>query len=337
MRGRILMEKRFNALVVSENEENVVAQVTEWSVDQLSEGDTLIKVLYSAVNYKDALATIKKGGVVRNYPMIPGIDLTGEIIESADARFKAGDKVVVTGNGTGVSHTGGFSEVVRVPGNWVLPLPKDMTPKQGATLGTAGVTAVEAVQKLEMFGLKDNKDATILVTGATGGVGSVAIAFLHGLGYKNIVALSRKDNNDYLTALGVSRVVKPEEISFDKPRPLAKQQFDYVIDTIGGDMLTAILPQISYGGAIALCGNASGIKLSATVLPFILRGVSMLGVDSVQLSNDVKMGIWERLEKTLSEEVYDVISSREESLEASADVVKELLEGTHSGRTLIKM
>lgn len=327
--------KDFKALVVDEIEGNVSAHVKECDLSNLSEGNTLIKTAYSAVNFKDGLATIKNGGVVRSYPMIPGVDVVGEVISCEDGTFEAGESVVVTGNAFGVSHTGGFSEIVRVPSNWPLTLPKELTLREGAIIGTAGLTAVEAINQLEKHGLAEKK-ARILVTGATGGVGSVAIAMLKSLGYQNITALSRKKNEDYLLEIGASCVVGLEEFTPEKIKPLQKQNFDYVIDTIGGETLSVILPQISYGGSIALCGNASGIKFSTTVLPFILRGVTMIGIDSVQLSNEVKRAIWEKMAQSLDKELINKIGRQEKTLNEMEEVISGLLKGTHSGRTIIK-
>lgn len=331
-----MMNKTFKALVVEEKEDDIVAKLKECELTDLGEGGTIIKAVYTGVNYKDALATIKNGGVIRSYPMIPGIDVVGEIIETTDLILKKGDRVVVTGNGLGVTHAGGFSEIVRVPNEWVVKLPETVDDKKAATIGTAGITALQAISQLEKIGLSD-KNARILVTGATGGVGSIAIAMLKSLGYDNITALSRKKNEAYLQELGAKVIIGLEEFMPEKIKPLQKQNFDYVIDTIGGESVAAILPQINYGGGIALCGNASGIKFSTTVLPFILRGITMVGIDSVQLSNDVKTTIWNRIGNELDEALLDRISNEEESLENIESVVTSLLEGSHSGRTLIKM
>lgn len=331
-----MIKETFKALVVEEKEEDVTAKLKECQLANLGEGGTIIKAHYTGVNYKDALATIKNGGVIRSYPMIPGIDVIGEIIETTDLILKKGDRVVVTGNGLGVTHTGGFSEIVRVPNEWVVKLPETVDDKEAAIIGTAGITALQAISQLEKVGLSD-KAARILVTGATGGVGSIAIAMLRSLGYENITALSRKKNESYLHQLGAKTIVGLEEFMPEKIKPLQKQQFDYVIDTIGGESVAAILPQINYGGGIALCGNASGIKFSTTVLPFILRGITMVGIDSVQLSNEVKKDIWKRVGDDLDEALLAKIGSVEEPLENIESVVTSLLEGNHSGRTLIKL
>ncbi|MEG0286536.1 MAG: YhdH/YhfP family quinone oxidoreductase [Vagococcus sp.] len=328
--------ENFKALVVEEVNEEIKASVKMWQLADLSDGETIIRTNYSGVNYKDALATIKNGGVIRSYPMIPGIDAIGEVVETTATHLKVGDTVVITGKGLGVSHTGGFSEIVRVPNDWPILLPKTVTPKEAAIIGTAGVTAIESINELERNGLSD-KEARILVTGATGGVGSIGIAMLKSLGYKNITALSRKKNEEFLLSLGATKVISLDEFMPEKIKPLQKQEYDFVLDTVGGDVVSAILPQINYGGAITLCGNASGIKLSTTVLPFILRGIKLLGVDSVQLPNERKEAIWNRVGEELDKSLLEKIGAVEVSLDDINEVVSSILEGTHSGRTLIKL
>ncbi|RGI32439.1 NADPH:quinone reductase [Melissococcus sp. OM08-11BH] len=330
------MDKTFKALIVSEKDDSIISSIEDWSVDRLSEGDTLVEVEYSAINYKDALATIKNGGVIRSYPMIPGIDFSGTIIETTHEGLSVGDRVVVTGQGTGVSHTGGFSEIARIPGEWIQVVPQDLDLKVAAFVGTAGITAAQAIHRLESVGLGENKESSILITGATGGVGSMAINSLKAKGFNNITALTRKKSTDYLDSLGVQHIISTEEI-LENTRPLQKQLFDYVIDTIGGATLEAILPKISYGGGISLCGNASGIKFSTTVLPFILRGVTMFGIDSVQLTTEEKSALWDTIKDSITKEMIDATIANEISLEDIVPVTKQLLEGTHSGRTIVKI
>lgn len=331
-----MVDKMFKALVVDEKDDSVTATVENCSIDSLSEGDTVIEITYSAINYKDALATIKNGGVIRSYPMIPGIDLSGTIIETTHDGLSVGDRVVVTGQGTGVSHTGGFSEIARVPGEWVQVIPNSLNLKVAAFVGTAGITAAQAIHRLNSIGLGHNKEAKILITGATGGVGSMAINLLHAQGFKHITALTRKKPTAYLEKLGVTNFISHDDL-VENTRPLQKQAFDYVIDTIGGDTLESILPKISYGGGIALCGNASGIKFSTTVLPFILRGITMFGIDSVQLSSEDKSALWATINNNLSKEMVESTISNEVSLDGITSVTEQLLEGTHSGRTIVKV
>lgn len=331
-----MTEMTFRSFVVEEVNEEIKSQVRTCSLSDLSEGETIVKTIYSGVNYKDALATIKNGGVIRSYPMIPGIDAVGEVLETTADNLKVGDLVVITGKGLGVTHTGGFSEIIRVPNDWPILLPDTVTSREAAIIGTAGITALESINELERNGLSD-KAARILVTGATGGVGSIGIAMLKSLGYTNITALSRKKNEEFLLSLGASTVISLDEFMPEKIRPLQKQEYDFVLDTVGGDIVSAILPQINYGGAITLCGNASGIKLSTTVLPFILRGIKLLGVDSVQLPNERKAAIWNRVGKELNKNLLEKIGAMEVSIDELDGVVSSILEGSHSGRTVIKM
>ncbi|MBF8807621.1 MAG: acryloyl-CoA reductase [Enterococcus lacertideformus] len=293
----------------------------------------MIKIAYSDVNYKDALASSEFGGVVRSYPMIPGIDLSGTVLESLDERFKVGDAVVLTGFGLGVSHPGGYSQYQKVPGDWLIPLPKNLTLRQAMILGTAGFTALLCVNTLIRQGM--NLKDKVVVTGASGGVGSTAIAILHKLGFTSIIALSRKKLSiKWLKKLGASEVLAPSEFFPEKTKPLGKQQIDYVIDTVGGELLSQLLPLIVYDGAVALCGNAGGIKLATTVLPFILRNVQLIGVDSVNVPYEKRILIWQQL-ADLS--ITDELLVKEITFEQLPETVQQLLAGKHQGRTLVNV
>ncbi|MGY3765790.1 YhdH/YhfP family quinone oxidoreductase [Vagococcus vulneris] len=329
----------FKALLLEDIDGEIGAKITSCHTEQLSEGDTLIAVSYSAINYKDALATQPGGGVVRNYPMIPGIDLVGKIIETTSQNWQAGDEVIVTGQGTGVTHTGGLSGLARIPSDWMIKLPSKMTARDAMIFGTAGITAMRAIQRLENEGMGQDKDVPIMVSGASGGVGSLALIFLASLGYTNIIALSRKNESiSYLKSIGAHRVMSPETLHAEKYRPLERQQVAYVIDTIGGSFVENILPKVAYGGAVALCGNASGIKFSGTVLPFILRGIAVLGVDSVQLSQEDKKLLWERIAELTDKPFLEKIKINEVALtDELMMTVSELLQGTHTGRTIVKI
>lgn len=329
----------FKALFAEKKETDVALVYRTAALDDLSEGDTLVKVAYSGINYKDALASVKNGGVIRSYPMIPGIDFSGTVIATDSSQLSEGTAVLATGYGLGVTHTGGFSELARVPAEWLIPLPENLSLKNSMILGTAGLTAALAINKLEQNGLKETKDAAILVTGATGGVGSLALTLLQSLGYTHITALSRKKDtaDTYLQSLGASAVITPEDIVPDKVRPLRKQQFDFVIDTVGGDTVAHLLPVIRYGGSIALCGNAAGIAFQTTVLPFILRGVNLLGIDSVNISRALRIAMWQRLAACVTPEALAHISRQEVGLAEAEPVIDSLLAGTHTGRTLIRM
>lgn len=328
------MEK-FSALLIQETNGEITSDIQMITLDDLSEGNVLIKTSYSSINFKDSLAVMKNGGVIRNYPMIPGIDVSGTVVSSDDSRFTANDKVLITGFGLGVSHTGGFSEYVRVPAEWVVPLPNQLSEKSAMIIGTAGFTAALCIDALERNGLSENKEARILVTGASGGVASLSIAMLKGLGYKNITALTRKkDTINKLQQLGASEVLLHEEFMPEKIRPLGKQLFDFALDTVGGDTLAAVLPLINYGGSVTACGNAGGLGLNTTVLPFILRNVALLGIDSVNVPMDKRQKIWQRLAADLNSAEQALIN--EITLEEAPNVFDALQKGQHTGRTIIK-
>ncbi|MCB5955374.1 YhdH/YhfP family quinone oxidoreductase [Enterococcus sp. CWB-B31] len=328
------MEK-FLALVVEEINGEIVFEIKQISEKELSEGEVLIKSDYSSINYKDSLAVLKNGGVIRNYPMIPGIDVSGEVVSSQSDQFQPKDKVIVTSYGLGVAHTGGFSEYVRVPASWVVSLPKQLSVKDAMIIGTAGFTAALCVDGLEKHGLSENKEAHILVTGASGGVASLGIAMLNKLGYKNITALTRKkESAAVLEKLGASNVLLLDEFIPEKIRPLGKQEYDFVLDTVGGETLSAVLPLISYGGSAAICGNAGGINLKTTVLPFILRGINLLGIDSVNTDMKKRLTIWDRLATDLN--ITEQALVAEISLGQAPEIFTSLQKGQHIGRTIIK-
>lgn len=328
--------KQFLSLIVNEKQDHFTCSVKNTQLAQLSEGNILIDVAYSSVNYKDALAAKQNGGVIRTYPMIPGIDLSGTILESTDKNYQAGEEVIVTSYGLGVSHTGGFSEIARVPSTWLVPLPKELSLKNAMIFGTAGFTAALCIDALESHGLSSDKEARIIISGASGGVGTLAITMLKQLGYKNITAISRKEDCiDKLLQLGASDVILLKDFLPEKIKPLTKQTFDFAIDTIGGDFITALLPQMGYAGAIALCGNAAGVNIQTTVLPFILRGINLLGIDSVNTEITWRKRIWQRLATDLN--VCDQALVQEVSLQELPTIFTELQDGTHLGRTIVKM
>lgn len=323
----------FKAFTVT-NENGFNSGLETLSTEQLPQGTVTIQVAYSGVNYKDALASLEKGGVIRNYPMVPGIDASGVVLESEDARFTKGQEVIVTSYGFGVSHPGGYSEIQRVPAEWVVPLPKELSLKEAMVFGTAGFTAALAVQGIENAGAA--RESRIAITGASGGVGSIALAMLAKLGFQNLTAVSRKDAaKTWLTDLGATEIVAPAELIPEKLKPLAKQTFDYVIDTVGGQLAESLIPSIQYGGSMALCGNASGIKLQTTVLPFILRGVNLLGIDSVNTPMEKRLAIWQRLATDLN--VADKIKVNDITFDELPATFDALLAGEHEGRSVVKI
>ena len=316
------------------NDETLHTEIESFTKPEIKENEVLVKVNYSGINYKDALATRPNTGVLREYPMTPGIDLAGTIIESKDKKFQSGDEVLVTGFGLGVKHDGGLSDVQVVPASWVVHLPEGLSAKQAMIFGTAGFTAALAIDALQTHGL--NAESRVLVTGATGGVGGFALYFLKQIGCKEITALSRKeDQQDYLQQLGATAVLSPAELFPEKARPLNKQLFDFVIDTVGGDTLAQVLPFINYGGSAALCGNAGGIKLSTTVLPFILRGVNLLGIDSVEASMEQRQKLWQKMANEWA--LSDHFQVQQIELEQVLETANALLEGKHVGRTIVAL
>lgn len=326
----------FKSYVVRTNEDNIVThQIEEITEAFLGEGDTLIAVEYSSINYKDMLGMQTKGGVIRHYPMIPGIDLAGTIISSADASLKPGDRVLVTGYKLGTEHTGGFSEVARVPSEWVVPLPTGMTTKEAMMYGTAGFTAALSVAALEKNGMIVADQPEILVTGATGGVGSVATQILKKLGYTNITATVRKDYQvDQAKAFGATKIWNTTETETNG-RPLNAREFKYVVDAVGGDLTADILSKVDEYGSVAISGNAGGIKLNTTVLPFILRGVNLLGINSVNIGQAERRVIWDKLATKWN--VASELFCHEITLAEVGQTAEKIKAGEHIGRTIIKI
>ncbi|MGA4517981.1 YhdH/YhfP family quinone oxidoreductase [Solibacillus silvestris] len=325
---------QFKAIIVKEEQNQVIYGLENVNLDSLSDGEVLIKVSYSSINYKDMLAVQKNGGVIRNYPLIPGIDLSGTIVHSTDNRYTEGQKVIVTGFAMGMSHTGGFAEYARVPADWIVPLPDNLSLKDAMVFGTAGFTAALSIMALEEKGMDLNKDPRILVTGSTGGVGSIAVQILSKIGYKNIAALVRKENQiDVAKSLGATDVIFADELG-ELNKPLNKQKFDFVLDTVGGEIASIVIPQISYGGSMSMCGNAGGIKLTTTVLPFILRGINLLGIDSVNVPIKDRGYIWDKIANEWNIAQTTLIS--EVSLEEVPHTIEAIKNGQHLGRTIIK-
>ena len=289
----------FNALVVNKgDDEKTSAAVEKVSIDQLPEGNVTVAVEYSTVNYKDGLCIGPGGGLVRNYPHVPGIDFSGIVETSDDDRYSPGDKVVLTGWRVGEVHWGGYSQKAKVNADWLVPLPKSISSKQAMAIGTAGLTAMLAILALEDHGLK-HLEAPVLVTGASGGVGSVATAILSNLGYEVAAVTGRPESSDYLKSLGASNIVPREELNEVTKRPLEKETWSGCVDTVGGEMLARVFGQMLYGSSVAAVGLAGSAKLPATVIPFILRGVNLLGIDSVMQPYQNRLNAWERLASDL--------------------------------------
>ncbi|MEM9320249.1 MAG: acryloyl-CoA reductase [Pseudomonadota bacterium] len=283
------------ALIVEKDDDGKTsADVQEISEDRLPEGDVTIAVEYSTLNYKDGLCIGPGGGLVREYPHVPGIDFAGTVEASDDARYKPGDKVVLTGWRVGEVHWGGYAQKARVRADWLVPLPEGLTTRAAMAVGTAGFTAMLAVMALEDHGLSPEK-GEVLVTGAAGGVGSVATAILAACGYQAVGVTGRPEQADYLTGLGASRIVAREELAETVKRPLEKEVWAGCVDAVGGAMLARVLGQMQYGASVAAVGLAGGAGLPATVIPFLLRGVNLLGIDSVMQPYDNRARAWARI------------------------------------------
>ncbi len=322
----------FKALVVKESEGTIVHGIEEITLDQLDEGHVIVKVAYSSLNYKDMLAVQPKGGVIRRYPMIPGIDLSGTVVTSNDPRFSEGQEVLLTGYDLGVSHTGGLSEYARVNADWLVPMPSGLSMKDVMVFGTAGFTAAQSIDALERHGLADNKDARVIITGATGGVGSIALQLLKKAGYTNLTALVRKDYQvDVAKELGAHHIVFPEDLG--EKRLLGRAIYDFALDTVGGDVAATIIPQLADNGSISMCGNAAGAALETNVLPFILRGVNILGINSVTETHERRLLLWNKMANEWN--ISSTALSKEITLDEVPSVLAELKAGKHLGRTIV--
>jgi len=288
----------FKALLIEERDGKVSSGLVRMDESQLDAGGVTIRVAYSSINYKDALAATGAGKIIRRFPCIGGIDMSGTVIESTDLRFKPGDRVVATSFDIGVAHHGGYAEIARVPGDWVVPLPAGLSLFDAMVLGTAGFTAALGIVRMEENGLRPEKGA-VIVTGATGGVGSLAIDMLAKLGY-HVVALTGKETEAaYLRELGAAEVLLRESLDLTKIRPLDRGRWAGAVDNLGGDFLAWIASTMQQGGTIASIGLAASMSLNTTVAPFILRGVSLLGIDSGYIREPYRSGVWQRLASDL--------------------------------------
>lgn len=327
------MTSTFSALVARESDGKIELAQETVDHDFLPEGTVTIKVAYSSVNYKDALAITPKGGVVREYPIIPGIDIAGEVVESEHADFKVGDQVVAHGYDIGTARHGGYAEYARVPGEWVVRLDK-LTPRDAATIGTAGFTAAMSVEALLDRGITPD-DGPILVTGASGGVGSTSVDLLAAAGFEVVASTGKTDAAELLTSLGAAKVIGrlPEDPDA-KIRPLGKAEWAGAVDCVGGNTLAYVLSTVKYGGAVAASGLTGGAALPTTVLPFILRGVALLGIDSVQLGIERRRVLWERLEEGLRPAHLDAIAT-EVPVRDVAKVLDQIRSGGTTGRFVV--
>jgi acrylyl-CoA reductase (NADPH) len=303
-------------------------------VDEVSlpEGDVRVKVLYSTLNYKDGLAITGKGPVVRSFPMIPGIDFAGEVLESASPDFKPGEMVLLNGWGVGEGHWGGLAQQARVKAEWLIPLPKGFSAKQALAIGTAGYTAMLCVMVLQQHGLKPD-DGEVLVTGAAGGVGSFAITLLKKLGYRVVASTGRLSEADYLKKLGASEVIDRTALS-EPGKPLAKERWAAVVDSVGSHTLANACAQTKSNGAVAACGLAQGMDFPSTVAPFILRGITLYGINSVTIPKEKRILAYEQLNQLVDKQTLDEIS-QEISLEDALKYAQDLMAGNVRGRLIV--
>ena len=329
------MSETFKAILVSRDEEKKQSvDVMDLSMDDLMEGDVTVKVEATTINYKDGLAITGKSPVVRHWPMVPGIDLVGTVVSSDSGSFSKGDKVLLNGFGVGETHWGAYAGYARLSANWPIPMPKGLTPLQAMGVGTAGYTAMLCVMALEKYGIEPSK-GPVVVTGANGGVGSVAIAILAKLGYHVIASTGRPGEADFLKELGASEIIDRSELS-EPGRPLGKERWAAGVDGVGSHTLANVLAQTSYGGAVAACGLAQGFDLPATVMPFILRGVALFGIDSVMASKEKRIEAWKRIATDLDMDKLDAIT---ETIGFDQIIGKahDIIDGKIRGRVVIDM
>jgi acrylyl-CoA reductase (NADPH) len=324
----------FKAIVINKSESGQTVALTDFDDKDLMEGDVTVRIEWSTVNYKDGLAVTGKAPVVRRFPMIAGVDFAGTVEASSHLRWKPGDKVICNGWGLGETHHGAYAAKARVKGDWLVTLPANMRARDAMAIGTAGYTAMLAVMALERHGITPDR-GPVVVTGAAGGVGSVAIAILAKLGYRVSASTGRMQEADYLKRLGAAEIIDRKELS-GPAKPLAKERWAGGIDAVGSHTLANVLSMTRYGGAVAACGLAGGMDLPATVAPFILRGVSLLGIDSVMCPIDVRREAWKRLESDLDRSKLQAMTSEI----GLADVItagRRIVDGQVRGRIVVKV
>jgi len=326
----------FKALWITEGPHGAFQQeLIQRRIDELPAGEVLIKVCYSSLNYKDALSAIGNRGVTRRYPHTPGIDAAGIVVESQSDEFKEGDEVIVTGYDLGMDTPGGFGQYIRVPAAWVIKRPEALSLREAMTLGTAGLTAGLCIDKLEHAGLVPEA-GTVLVTGACGGVGSLAIKLLSKLGYRVAASTGKLEQAEFLHHLGAQQILDRATVLDGIEKPLLKEQWAGAVDTVGGDILFNIVKSLSYGASVASCGLTAGSGFKASVFPFILRGVNLLGVDSVELPLSAKAAMWEKLSAEWRLEGLDEIT-REVPLDDLPSTINQMLAGKMIGRALVNL
>ncbi len=324
----------FKAIRIDKADKGQTAQLADFDESELMEGDVTVRVAWSTVNYKDGLAVTGKAPVVRRFPMIPGIDLAGTVEASSHPQWKAGDQVILNGWGVGETHLGGYAQRARLKGDWLVPLPAGMGAREAMAIGTAGYTAMLAIMALERHGIAPAR-GPVVVTGAAGGVGSVAIAILSKLGYHVVASTGRPQETDYLKKLGAAEVIDRAELT-GPLRPLAKERWSGGVDSVGSLTLANVLSMTKYGGAISACGLAGGMDLPASVAPFILRAVSLLGIDSVMCPQEIRREAWRRLASDLDRGKLEALTT-EVPLAEVLSVAPSIVEGRVRGRIVVKI
>lgn len=330
------MGNKFKALVIEETPEGPFSRsVREWEIDKLPDNDVLINVHYSSLNYKDALSATGNKGVTKKYPHIPGIDAAGTVEKSNDDRFQKGDPVIVTSYDLGQNTFGGFGQYIRVPGDWIVPLPELLSLRESMIIGTAGFTAAIGIHHLRHNHLQAGS-GPILVTGATGGVGTMAVNILSGLGYEVTAATGKMDRESYLKTLGASSVIHRKEVQDDSSRPLLSSRWAGAIDTVGGIMLDTAIRQTKQNGTVACCGNVLGHELHTNVYPFILRGVHLAGMDSGYCPMEQRKDLWHKLASSWKPDRLESIA-KERTLGELSEEIDRILEGNQVGRVLVNL
>ena len=323
---------KYKAYLVEENNGEFIGSVKELDAPDLEEGRLLIKVKYSSLNYKDALAATGAKGVVRSYPFVPGVDVAGEIIESSSDDFIPGDEVIATGYKIGMAEFGGFGEIVHLPSEWVVKLPENLSLYNAMCHGTAGITAAECVNKIIKGGISNT--LPVLVSGATGGVGSIAVSLLSKLGYEVHAITGKPDENEKLTSMGATKIIARNDFMSEPLKPLDKAVYSSAVDTVGGEMLAKMISMISNNGVVSCCGNVGGAMFTSSVFPFILRGVQLSGVDSAESPIDLKKELWNLL---ANEWLIDLNNqTKTVNIKEIDSEIKKILDGGQIGRVVIK-
>ena len=328
------MSEQFQAYQIGKGEEGQRCVLTQLEESDLMEGDVTVQVEYTTLNYKDGLAMTGRSPVIRKFPLTPGVDFSGTVINSEHADFNAGDQVILNGFGAGEAHSGGYAQKARVSGDWLIPVPDGLNTRQAMAIGTAGYTAMLSVMALEEHGLTPD-DGDVLVTGASGGVGSVALSILSKLGFRVVATTGRMNEKDFLLKLGATDVLDRADFA-EKARPLAKERWSGAIDVAGGNTLANVLSQLKYGGAAAICGLAESMSLPTTVAPFILRGISMYGIDSVMASIAKRKVAWSRLAADLDLKLLDELSFDLDFADLPQAAI-DILDGKIRGRAVVKL